>query len=84
MATNGKPALGYFVIGMPFWAICLPLAVATFLGLSMWRRQPKRTIGCCQVCGYDLRATADRCPECGAVPKVRATGSALATTAPGH
>jgi hypothetical protein len=40
--------------------------IAGLLMVLFSRRVFRR--GKCQVCGYDLRATPNRCPECGTVP----------------
>jgi hypothetical protein len=56
-------------IRFPHWVVVLPAAVAP----ALWWRQVRkhrmrRRAGLCLGCGYDLRGTPDRCPECGAVP----------------
>jgi hypothetical protein len=55
------------IIAIPYWFICcaslaLPVGRASVRTL---RRLRSRNAGLCRVCGYDLRATPARCPECG-------------------
>jgi hypothetical protein len=64
-------ALGRHTIP-PHWHVVVPywaLAVVTVVMPACWiiRRRPVPK-GRCPACGYDMRATPDRCPECGAVP----------------
>jgi hypothetical protein len=57
---------GYFVVVVPFWALAMPLAVATAWSFVAKRRARDRSSsGRCVKCGYDLRASSGRCPECG-------------------
>jgi hypothetical protein len=53
-----------------YWVICLvtmllPLGVATMWLVRRWKawRNPLA----CKRCGYDLRSSPERCPECGAL-----------------
>jgi hypothetical protein len=54
---------------VPYWfmgmvAITMPAARATASVQQRWARRRGRA-GACPTCGYDLRASPDRCPECG-------------------
>jgi len=50
---------------VPYWFV----SIATALPFASWlfrrRKLSGYQFGLCSVCGYDLRATPDRCPECG-------------------
>jgi hypothetical protein len=58
------------VFQVPLWFIAGLAAVPAAIGLrSCWRRsraQYRTKRGLCARCGYDLRASAGQCPECGA------------------
>lgn len=58
---------------IPYWAVALlalvlPLAYFPRLLRRLSERQARNL---CSACGYDLRATPDRCPECGKIPVKR-------------
>ena len=60
------PESWYFAVGVPHAAVvallCVPLLLAARRRWVVWRRGRS---GMCLACGYDLRHSPGRCPECG-------------------
>lgn len=64
--TAGDPRFTQLCI--PLWIMCLIAALPGTIWAVRWKaRQVKRRskAGLCTKCGYDLRASGARCPECG-------------------
>lgn len=62
--ANLRPVPIWFA-GVPLWwlaAITAAPLVLVLVGRRLTVRS--RRAGCCAFCGYDLRASTDRCPEC--------------------
>jgi hypothetical protein len=70
--TSSGPLRRWIV---PYWFLLLLTSVPSALWLAVHlrqrRRRQRRAAGRCLQCGYDLRATPDRCPECGHAPGMR-------------
>ena len=53
-------------IAIPYWFIAFLLAALSCWSLLRRRSQRARFLpGHCRACGYDLRGSGGRCPECG-------------------
>jgi len=60
-----------FSLAFPLWVVVV--AGAALPAARVMRRRAARRrarAGQCPGCGYDLRATPERCPECGALPRL--------------
>jgi uncharacterized membrane protein len=56
------------VLILPLGFVAAATSVSPLIWLAMrWKRRGS-VAGLCPSCGYDLRATPDRCPECGLFP----------------
>jgi hypothetical protein len=65
------------LVSAPYWplaAVCLILPAQWCH--TRWRRRHRKKAGKCIDCGYDIRATPNRCPECGSVPTNQRTAHA--------
>lgn len=56
----------YIRFGVSHWLLAIVFLVLPILSLNRFRKARRtRGLGRCRRCGYDLRATPERCPECG-------------------
>ena len=67
---NSRPVFKYQCVAVPLWLPTLMTLIPPLTVCRRWLvRLGRRRRGLCPDCGYDLRATPDHCPECGAVPE---------------
>jgi hypothetical protein len=63
---NGREHEVQRIIKIPLWPIALVTGVLPTLRFQRYRRERRAWLGGhCAHCGYDLRASPERCPECG-------------------
>ena len=62
----GMSGAWYVAGSAPMWMV-VPMIALLLVPISfrVSRKSNRRRLGLCESCGYDLRATPLRCPECG-------------------
>ena len=67
---DGRRVVYPSILSVPYPVVVFLLLVVPTVTIVARRlaASHRRRAGRCEDCGYDLRETADRCPECGNVP----------------
>jgi hypothetical protein len=70
IGASGKRAVVFrwrrgWSVEIPHWFLAVIFAILPLRWLRLRLKGGSRLDGKCQTCGYDLRATPHRCPECG-------------------
>jgi hypothetical protein len=66
--SEGTPPSIIQGVILPYWFVAVLFGFLSPVLILKWRMHRRILAGCCSRCGYDLRATPDRCPECGTAP----------------
>jgi hypothetical protein len=68
--TAYLPPEPFAVYRIPYWFLVVLTAapIGAWVATKCRKRLRRHRRGLCATCGYDLRATPERCPECGAIP----------------
>src|SRR4051794_11228547 len=69
-APYNPPFLNYLLYAATafFWISFLLFTIAVVRWINV---RDRIRAGLCATCGYDLRASPDRCPECGTTPAAK-------------
>ena len=64
--ARAKYRVTHLIVAVPYtWLAGLATGAAVPFALATWRAGRRKRSGLCANCGYDLRGSTDRCPECG-------------------